>query len=94
MDPESIFFTQSGISGFFRNGMAIESVMYDAIDLQTWHLPPIRITQVGQRWYSLDNRRLVVAKLMRGYGFMTEAPCRNVGECEKELQWKHSDRFD
>ena len=88
MDPESIFFTQNAISAFFRCGTSIESAIYDIADSQEWHLPPIRLTMVGEWYFSLDNRRLAVAKILRSWDFLAEVPCRHAGECQEELARK------
>ena len=94
MDPESIFFTQNAISAFFRCGTSIESAIYDIADSQVWHLPPIRLTMVGERYFSLDNRRLAVAKILRSWDFLAEVPCRHAGECQEELARKYDTLSD
>ena len=74
MDPEQIKFCQQTVSPCFRRGGAI--VVHLLRFLGTGHpgqFPPMRVIELRGKLYSLDNRRLLMFRIMRRYG-LEQAP--------------------
>ena len=59
--------------------------MYDVVKEQLWFLPPLRITAVGPRFYSMDNRRLAIAKILCDFDHLDLVPCRDAGDCAHDM---------
>jgi RHS repeat-associated protein len=61
VDSSTIRFTQSSVSRRFGNGALIEDLAADLRNgtIRPTDVPPIRIFQRNEQWFTLDNRRLL-----------------------------------
>jgi len=64
--PHEIHFTHNQISPKFRNGTALDKAIRDILaGTMSFHsLPPILCVEVEGKWFSLNNRRLYVARVL------------------------------
>jgi hypothetical protein len=60
IDPEDVRFSQDSIKAVFRDGRTIDDLAAGlrAGIIQPEEIPPIRLVRRGDRWFTLDNRRL------------------------------------
>merc|ERR1712032_605756 len=66
MGPNEIHFTHNQISPKFRNGTALDKAIRDILAgrMSFDIFPPILCVEVEGKWFSLNNRRLYVARVL------------------------------
>ena len=92
-NPMGVRFTQANVVAYFQTGYSIEAAMYDCIQRGRWIFPTLRITLHQGYWYSLDNRRLLIARLMYQHGYLDAVPVTFVPPPTAEFWRKWSDRY-
>lgn len=72
LDPREIRFTHDSISFCFRSGAQLDTVIKSILDGQVSHeeFPPLEVTQVDGKWYSISNRRLFVLRVLASRGLV------------------------
>ena len=75
---DQISFTQDSISNMFCCGRSLMETMLQVAgrELHKRNIPMIRVVYVNSRYYSLDNRRLAVFRVLEFCGMLHTVKCR------------------
>lgn len=85
MAPSKIFFTQNSIAAEFQNGYSVNETLRE-IELGEMFVedfPAMRVVKMNNKYYSLDNRRLYVFRVLEKRGKLKSVDVRIV---ERVLQ--------
>lgn len=78
--PSEIRFSQDSISCHFQDGGLVNGIVDDIcegrVDVKT--IPPISVAKVNNRFYSADNRRLYVFRVLEKRGVLSHIDVRLV----------------
>lgn len=70
LHPANIHFTQNSVSDTFRDGTTIDDSLNDLVRgvVNKWDIPMTKVVFRWGRWWTLNNRRLLVFKKFRRCG--------------------------
>ena len=91
LDETSVIkFSQKSVSARFRSGQSLEDAMQDIAEQGRWAYPAIRIVRAKGKPFTLDNRRLLVAKVLQETKWVHAIPVRWVKVSQREWAFKHT----
>jgi hypothetical protein len=92
LDPHKIYFTQPTISRYFNDGHELNDLVHQLTtnDIRPENIPLIRVIEIKNKYYSLDNRRLAAYKIA-GISFI---PVNMVSLEDRTIAKRFNERFN
>lgn len=90
LEPSGIFFSQSSIADVFQNGKTLHSVAVQvaAQKLAKRTITIIRVLFWGGKWWTLDNRRLAIYRILSMAGKISFVRAKVVQMADVRAEWE------
>ena len=74
LKPLDVYFSQDSIRCVFRNGVSVNETIDSVIDgkVQVADIPHITVVKLNERYYSQNNRRLYIFRVLHCLGYLNE----------------------